>query len=225
MVQRVDCFRYCADKLSEIKSKKLIVYTPYHARAAFHQIAYISRTYDANRYLQALHSELGGELWINDILSRKDGALKGKLPFPLNCCEFDHTRVWDAMASARNRERRFFKLTSVFGFSCTTLTESDHASKAEGMSDISPMGNPFILHTINKSLCQISACYEEIDVRLRQPDLTQTEMEKIVEEWELKFDSEMERLPDPKTMSTEAKLFLGGVAAWPVRYHHTDVAD
>lgn len=202
MLKYLECLKYCSRVLSGTKSLKLMVFTPNRSLSPLHQIQIILRKHDANRYLEDLHSAFGGELWVDGVLSRRDRVLLERPPFPLNCGQFNSVRVRLAQYALRNRERKLSALAVGHAEGRAFLKE---ANDSQHTSELASVHSKFALDTLKSLLdevevllCEVKTCFRELDDFLRNPSLTQSEMNKKFHEWKPTVDLKMSdiKLPD-----------------------------
>ncbi|KAF8862069.1 hypothetical protein BDZ45DRAFT_799453 [Acephala macrosclerotiorum] len=169
MVKYLDCSKGFSRVLSGTKSPKPMVFTPSRGLSPLRQIQLILRKYDANRYLEDLRTAFGGELWVNGVLSHRDGVLLERPPFPLNCGQFDKVGVWQAQCTFQHREREPKTLMVGHAEGCTFVKE---ANDSQDTSQLASVRTKFALDTL-KSLLD----------KVEKPSLTESEMDKKFQEW------------------------------------------
>jgi hypothetical protein len=98
MLRRLKLMKLCSQALLKFESRKLKVFSPHYPEAIR-----VANFHEADRYLDSLHIAFGGELWINDILCRRDGTQLSKLPFPFGCCLFDQIKINENYQTIRIR--------------------------------------------------------------------------------------------------------------------------
>lgn len=173
MVKYLDCSKGFSRVLSGTKSPKPMVFTPSRGLSPLRQIQLILRKYDANRYLEDLRTAFGGELWVNGVLSHRDGVLLERPPFPLNCGQFDKVGVWQAQCTFQHREREPKTLMVGHAEGCTFVKE---ANDSQDTSQLASVRTKFALDTLKSLLdkvevllCEVKACFRELDDFLRNP--------------------------------------------------------
>ncbi|CZR60086.1 uncharacterized protein PAC_09981 [Phialocephala subalpina] len=210
MLKYVEFMKYCSGRLSDVKSRKLVVFTPYRAQDSLRQIQLMTSKYDANRYLEDLHAAFGGEIWLDGTLSRFDGALLKEIPFPLNCRYFDKARAKETQSAVLDRQWKLDRLTKGHENGHAFIQESNEAL---GITDLESVRIKLeldtlrsILDKVEASTHEVNACFQELDEFLRKPGLTQYEMEEKVQEWVYKVDSKMSDIDAPDLAEWRRKI-------------------
>ncbi|KAE8446632.1 hypothetical protein EG329_011825 [Mollisiaceae sp. DMI_Dod_QoI] len=206
------CLKSRSQTLSGIESRKLMVFTSYQHLPAIRQIQRVAQRYDPNRYLKDLHEAFGGELWVDGILTRQNGVVSETPPFPLSCCHFDEAKVWKALRVFYRRARVLSHLVRELGSGIEFLEEAGEVFEAveptPGPMKYSIMKMGFIVSKIRISLPAVRTCFDELDIFLRKPDLSQSEMESKMQEWAQMFDLKMAGLPELTSVSLVAKTLF-----------------